>query len=227
MSAASSSPAAVRPAAFFDLDHTLIAANSGSQWMKYLYRRGEAGVGLLLKASYWTIQYRLAILDMETVGRRLVRTIEGDPEAGMRERCADFVPKHLVPAITAKARAALDEHRQLGHPLVMLTSATQFVAEPLAELLQIPHVLCSRLEVERGLFTGACGVPLCYGEGKVVHAERLAEREQIDLSASYFYTDSYSDLPMLKRVGHPRVINPDRRLRRHAVRARWPVDIWQ
>jgi phosphoserine phosphatase len=69
--------------------------------------------------------------------------------------------------------------------------------------------------------------PLCFGAGKVVHASAWARDHGVDLSASAFYTDSVSDLPMLERVGEPRVINPDLRLRRVARRRGWPIESWR
>ena len=88
------------------------------------------------------------------------------------------------------------------------------------------YVLCTRLLVENGQFVGACARPICYGPGKVHYAERFAEQHDIDLANSYFYTDSYSDLPMLQRVGQPRIVNPDRRLAFHARRQGWPIAQW-
>ena len=74
-----------------------------------------------------------------------------------------------------------------------------------------------------GRFTGEAVRPVCYGAGKIYWAERFAQRHGIDLERSYFYTDSITDLPVLERVGEPRVVNPDPRLRRAAVRRGWPV----
>jgi putative phosphoserine phosphatase/1-acylglycerol-3-phosphate O-acyltransferase len=86
--------------------------------------------------------------------------------------------------------------------------------------------LCTRYEVKDGRFTGDFIEPLCYGEGKVIHAERFAREHNIDVDASYFYTDSCTDLPMLERVSYPRVVNPDVRLRWVAKRKGWPILNW-
>lgn len=233
-SAAASSPAeaAVRPsgsprvAAFFDVDQTLLQVSSGSQWIAYLRRRGEVGLTMMLKAAFWTLQYKLAFLDMETVGRRLIADIEGDTEADMLQKCEAFLQRDILPYVAPAGRQAVEWHQAQAHVPVLLTSATQYVAEPLARELGIEHVLCTRLLVAEGVFTGHAERPMCYGDGKVVYAERFAQAHGLDLQQSYFYTDSYSDLPMLLRVGQPRVINPDRRLHRHARRSGWPVERW-
>lgn len=215
-----------RPAAFFDLDYTLIRCNSGTRWMSFMRERGEVGLGLLLKSMMWTVKYKLAILDMETVGRKLVSAMAGDLESDMIDKTTIFVEKELAPEVAPLGREALTWHGERDHALVMLTSSTQYVAEPMARKLGIEHVLCSRLHVDGGRFVGTAETPLCFGSGKVVYAERFAEQHGIDLSRSYFYTDSYSDLPMLLRIGEPRIVNPDRRLRSHARRSGWPIAQW-
>jgi putative phosphoserine phosphatase/1-acylglycerol-3-phosphate O-acyltransferase len=87
---------------------------------------------------------------------------------------------------------------------------------------------CSmQYEVREGRFTGHALRPACYGEGKIHYAEGLAQQHGLDLDGSYFYTDSFSDIPMLERVGHPQVVHPDLRLRRVARERGWPLHDWR
>lgn len=104
-----------------------------------------------------------------------------------------------------------------------MTSATRCQAAPPARDMGISNVLCTRLEVEDGVFTGGVVEPLCWGEGKGDAVRELAAREELDLDESYAYTDSHEDLPMLDAVGHPRPLNPDRQLSQIAKERRWPV----
>lgn len=217
---------ALRPAAFFDLDHTLIRCSSGTRWIAFLRRRKEVSFGFTVQTAIWALKYKLALLDMETVGRRLVADMAGDSEAELLAKSALFVEQEIWPMVAEKGREALSSHAARHHPLVMLTSSTQFIAEPMSRRLGIEHVLCSRLDVADGRFVGTCERPLCFGAGKVHYAERFAAQHGIDLSESYFYTDSYSDLPMLERIGKPCIVNPDQRLRRHARRMGWPILRW-
>lgn len=217
---------AARIAAFFDIDRTLLRCNSGSKWLRFLHERGEIGTFMMLRSVLWLIKYELSILDLETLATGLIADLRGDLEQDMRDKAAIFWEKIVRPAISPIALAALTEHRQKDHVIALLSSTTQFVAEPVAAHLQLEHVLCTRLHVEDGRFLGTCERPTCYGPGKVVHAERFAAAHAIDLGQSYFYTDSYSDLPMLQKVGAPRVVNPDRRLRHHARRSGWPILAW-
>ena len=213
-------------AAFFDMDLTLLRVNSGSRWVKYLRRRGEIGLPMLLRSGFWLLQYRLSLLNMEAVAATLAADMAGDAEDEMRVKVSEFYQSEIRDTISPLAREALEQHRDEGDSIVLLTSATPYVAEPLAAELAIPHVLCTRLAVENGRFSGSLLPPPCYGVGKVHHAERFAEAHGIDLAQSSFYTDSYSDLPMLQRVGRPVAVNPDRRLSRYARRQGWPIRSW-
>ena len=91
----------------------------------------------------------------------------------------------------------------------------------------------SAATVLRGLRSGANASR--YGEFSVLFGNNQADtsRDQtygaqwtLDLSASYAYTDSASDLPMLEAVGHPVAVNPDAKLERHARRNGWPIVIF-
>jgi HAD superfamily hydrolase (TIGR01490 family) len=215
-----------RVAAFFDLDLTLLRCNSGSRWMSFLRQRGELGLWMMLRSVLWLTKYKLAILDMETLAPRLVADMAGQSEKDMLDKTEIFWEREVRPAISESGLRALAEHREQDHVVALLTSTTQFVAEKVAAHLAVEHVLCTRLHVDSGRFLGTCERPTCFGPGKVFYAERFAAAHGIELAQSYFYTDSYSDLPMLSKVGRPRVVNPDRRLRSHARRSGWPILSW-
>jgi HAD superfamily hydrolase (TIGR01490 family) len=213
-------------AAFFDMDWTLLRCNTGTEWVRYLRRRGEISRLQLWRALGWILQYKFAVLDFDAVTRRVVADMAGDPEAELREKCQRWVEQEVVPAVFPRARERIAEHKRRGHLCAILSSSSPYVTEPLARALDLDAVLCTRLEVDSGRFTGRVLPPVCFGPGKVAWAERLAAEHTIDLGSSWFYTDSYSDLPMLQRVGRQVVVNPDPRLRRFARRVGWAVEQW-
>ncbi len=212
--------------AFFDMDRTLLTVNSGTLWVRFLRRRSEIGRWRYLRALGWAVQYKLSVLDMETLAERLAADLEGDAEEDMVAKCVYWYRTEIRGTIAPRARAAVAEHRARGDRVLLLTSATPYIAEPLAETVGLDGVICSRLEVVDGRFTGRMVRPICYGAGKVAHAEAWAEQEGVDLAHSTFYSDSYTDLPMLERVGHPVAVNPDPRLARLARRRGWPIEDW-
>jgi len=213
-------------AAFFDVDHTLIACNSGRKWVEYLWRNGKISVGAALRSVWWLVKYRMSVLDYEAVTREVVAGYAGQSVDEMIREIATWFHAEIEPEICVEGRARIEWHRSQGHMLVLLTSGTFFSVEPLQKILDVPHLVCTQLEIAEGKLTGHYYPPSCFGPGKLAAGRRFAEQEGIDMANSYFYTDSYSDLPMLLEVGQPRVINPDPRLRRWAGQNRLECETW-
>jgi HAD superfamily hydrolase (TIGR01490 family) len=207
------------------MDNTLLRVDTGMSWTKFLYRRGELPASMLAKAIYWSALYKLAVLDMETVFTKLCMDLAGDSEADMIAKCDVWYREHVAPHVAPAARVAVEHHRQAGHTIVLATGSTVYAARPVAKGVGIDHVLSSQLEVVGGSFTGKPSA-LCFGRHKVTLAEQWAASHGIDLARSYFYSDSYNDLPMLARVGTAIAVNPDARLRRHAKKNGWAIQQW-
>lgn len=217
-----------RVAAFFDVDRTLLAVNSAELWVRHQWRAGKMTAGTLAQSVLWLLQYRLALLDFESVTERAASGYSGSSFAAIADEVKAWFDAEVAAALCVQAPAKIAEHRAAGHEVVLLTSGTRFVADLVAALLGVDDVLCTELEVDDdGRLTGRHLRPACGGAGKVEHAERFAAARGVDLAASYFYSDSFSDLPMLARVGHPRVVNPDVRLRCYAWRRGWQVEAWR
>jgi HAD superfamily hydrolase (TIGR01490 family) len=216
----------VTPAAFFDMDRTLLRCNSGTLWLRWLRERGEISLYELARASSWLLQYKLSVLDMEAVTTKVVAGLRGQSEAELTDKCREFFDAWIQSEVAPKAMQALARHRDEGHVIAILSTSTPYVVEPLARHLGIEHAICTRMNVADGRFDGTHVRPACYGAGKVHWAEAFARGHGVDLGRSFFYTDSYTDLPMLERVGVARVINPDTRLKRHARRVGWQIDEW-
>jgi HAD superfamily hydrolase (TIGR01490 family) len=208
----------MRAAALFDMDHTVLRIDTGMSWMRYEYRRGRSGRRDLARAVYWSLLYKAALLDMEELATRLTAGLAGQDETALAQACADWYTRDVAHQVAADARRAIDRHRERGDVLVLATGSTQYAAEAVARGLGIDHVLCSRIEVVDGRFTGKL-TAMGFGDHKVALAERFARDHGIDLARSTFYSDSYNDLPLLRRVGAAVAVNPDARLRRHASRA--------
>jgi phosphoserine phosphatase len=108
---------------------------------------------------------------------------------------------------------------------VFLTGALDFTVAPLSPLADI--IASARMRSSNGRYTGELEEVPHAGDARASYLRRLAKELGADLSASYAYADSLSDLPMLESVGHPVVVNPDPRLRRVARERRWPVERWR
>jgi HAD superfamily hydrolase (TIGR01490 family) len=211
-------------AAFFDVDHTVLSVSSARQWVRYLRRSGR-----MTRTLWWTflwlaLRYYLGLLEFPRANARLMAMIAGADEGAFREETRRWFEEWVQPYIAPGAVERIQAHRRRGHRVVLISAATEYVVRPLAETLSIADYLYTRLEVVDGRLTGRVVEPPCYGPGKVYWAERYATERGSDLSRSYFYTDSYTDLPLLLRVGYPVAVNPDPRLRRLARRRGWSIE---
>lgn len=200
-------------AAFFDVDHTLIACNSARKWIEYLWRNDKISISAALISVWWLVKYRMSVLDYEDVTTKVLAGYAGQSVAELRAEIEAWFHDDVEPSICVEGRERVEWHRAQGHVLVLLTSGTFFSVEPLQLILDVPHLVCTQLEIVDGKLTGNYYPPSCFGPGKLEAGLAFAEQHGVDLERSYFYTDSYSDLPMLERVGHPKVINPDPRLK--------------
>lgn len=218
---------APRVGAFFDMDKTLIAENSGSLYMKYRYARGEIGGVDLLRGLGAYIQYKLGVLDIRNWTKNMMIQFRGRDEAELEKEALQWFHEMVAATIYPEAIRLVREHEAAGHVVAIVSGATKFVVKPLAARLGIRHMLYTRLEVEDGAFTGRVIEPICFEEGKIYWLQQFIEDQAIDLARSYFYTDSITDRPLLDLVGHPVAVNPDPLLYREAVRRSWPVRFFE
>lgn len=212
--------------AFFDFDETLIVGNSGNLWIRRELRSGHINRLQALRAASWMVRYRLGFASMEEALRTAIRSLAGTEERTLRERTRDFYEEEVRHLYRAGAREAVDQHRLQGDACVLLTASSLYLSELVSAELRLDAVLCNRFQVAEGRLTGEPEGELCFGVGKLRYAEAYAKRAGVSLSSCTFYTDSYSDLPVLKEVGTPVLVNPDRRLRREARPRGWQVVEW-
>jgi len=209
--------------AFFDLDRTLVAGFSVFTFLLdglLSGRIGPAGLGQFARAA---LAFQLGQAGFSSFVSETLTLLGGAAEADFEVLADRVFAERLAADVFPEARALVRAHQRRGHTLAIVSSATRYQAEPLARDLGIPHVLCTRLEVENGRFTGRLVKPTCYGEGKLTAARTLTNGYGVDLAESWFYTDSDEDLPLLEAVGRPRPVNPNARLAAIATRRGWPA----
>jgi HAD superfamily hydrolase (TIGR01490 family) len=213
------------PAAFFDLDKTLMAGSSGVFFARAAYETGMISRSRLLKDLYENLRFRLrGSTDdrADEVRKRVGEMIAGVPVRDL-QRLSPRVLAGVLPRLYPQMLERAYAHQDAGVPVYILTAASQEMADLLAHVLSFDGGLGSRSEIIDGRYTGRPAGPFNYREGKVVSMQELAASEGIDLAASHAYSDSESDLPMLRAVGRPVVVNPDAELRRIAVEEGWEV----
>jgi HAD superfamily hydrolase (TIGR01490 family) len=214
-----------RAAAFFDLDKTLMAGSSGVFFARAAYETGMISRSRLAKDLYENLRFRLrGSTDdrADDVRKRVGEMIAGVPVRDL-QRLSPRVLAGVLPRLYPQMLQRAYAHQDAGERVYILTAASQEMADLLAHVLAFDGGLGSRSEIVDGRYTGRPAGPFNYREGKVASMSELAEREEIDLAVSYAYSDSESDLPMLRAVGQPVVVNPDAELRRIAEQEDWEV----
>ena len=216
-----------RRAALFDMDRTLLSANTALLYTRYRRDRGEIGLGHVLRVVYWLAKYTLGVIDAEKVALSALREYTGRAEQDLLDSSELWFRDYVLKHVRETGRAVVERHRDAGDYLAIVTGATPYAAGPLARELAIEHLVCSELEIDaRGCLTGRPRDPLCYGAGKLERTARLAAELGFDLHEAVFYSDSITDLPLLEQVGTPVAVCPDRRLRGVARARGWRIEEW-
>jgi HAD superfamily hydrolase (TIGR01490 family) len=218
--------AALGGAAFFDLDRTLMEGSSAFQFGRASYRAGLLGRRQLASDAWANVRFRLhgsTDEGTEALRDRISASLEGTRVRDL-ERLGPAVLAGILPRLYPQMLTVAYEHQDAGRRTYIVTAAPQELAEMLAGVLAFDGAIGSRYsEVRDGVYTGRSSGVFVYREGKARTIRQLAVREGIDLAASYAYSDSASDLPMLRAVGHPVAVNPDQELGRVARQEGWEV----
>jgi putative phosphoserine phosphatase/1-acylglycerol-3-phosphate O-acyltransferase len=205
------------------MDKTLIAENSASLYMRHRYELGEVSGWDLARGLGAYLRYKVGVLDIQAWTKSMMLEFKGRRESELADEGKQLFEALVRDKIYPEAADLIADHHARGHTVAIVSGATRYIVEPMANYLGVAHILYTRLEVEDGFLTGRVLEPLCFDEGKIYWMQQLIEEQDLDLARSYFYTDSVTDLPLLELVGHPVVTNPDPLLYRRAVKRRWPV----
>jgi HAD superfamily hydrolase (TIGR01490 family) len=220
------SPGAARAAAFFDLDKTLMQGSSAFQFGRAAYRAGLLGRRQLLADAVANVQFRLrgaTDADSLALRERIAASLEGTRVVDLERLGADVLAL-ILPRVYPQMLSLAHEHQDAGRRAYIVTAASQELADILAQVMALDGGIGSQIsEVRDGVFTGRPTGVFVYRSGKAQALRQLAAREGIDLGASFAYSDSESDLPMLEAVGHPVAVNPDVALLRIARERGWDV----
>ena len=208
------------PLAIFDLDDTLIPTDSNLEWGRLLIDEG------IVEPSWETLHqafdrdYAVGKLDMTAYLEFMLAPLaDFDPE--MLEHWQVKFLERMRPFIPQAAHELIQQHREGGDTLLIITGTNRFIASPLADAFGVDALLASECEIVQGRYTGkSIGIP-CYGKGKIAHLNKWLVKNPHAMTGSWFYSDSHNDLPLLEWVSNPVAVNPDRTLERHATKLGW------
>jgi HAD superfamily hydrolase (TIGR01490 family) len=213
-----------KPLAIFDLDNTLLAGDSDYLWGRFLIEQGLVdGAYYERENQRYYEEYTRGTLDIFEFLAFALKPLAANDLTTLRALHSLYMRDKILPIITRDARALLQQHRNQGHTLMIITATNRFITEPIAMELDVPYLLATDPEMVNNRYTGrVVGVP-CFREGKVTRLEQWLKQNGQNLAQSWFYSDSHNDLPLLERVTHPVAVNPDPTLETHATAKQWPI----
>ena len=213
-------------AAFYDLEGTLVSTNLVHTLG--FYARNQQGVLRSLRKTATTVLSIPLFAATDQYSRKVFNDLffkryKGETEDRLRFFAEELFETVLKPAVFPGTFELIEKSRSLGLRQIVVTGALDFSVEPLMKYLGIETYVSNRLEFVNGIATGRLLPPVLAAATKASWIRNYAEQEGINLSESYAYTDSMSDLPMLSIVGHPAAVNPDLRLKQTALHHDWPI----
>jgi HAD superfamily hydrolase (TIGR01490 family) len=227
----STPPAAPRPIAFFDVDRTLVDGYTGYETSRWLVRVGIFKRRRIAQAIFYKILAALHAADAANVLRMYeiaLGDMAGQHIDTMRAHGRYVFDTWFAHRIFRQGLERVREHRARGHEVVLLTSGPYMTVDVLHERLgtDVCYAMGPRLD-ERGVLLNEARLPITVDHRKLDVAREHARVRGVPLAACTFYTDSMRDVALLREVGAPRVVNPDRKLRREARARGWPIEIWK
>lgn len=211
------------PIALFDLDNTLLTGDSDYLWGTFLVEQGVVdGAYYETENNRFYQEYKDGVLDIFEFLRFSLRPLKDNDPDKMRRLRERFMQQRIEPIIPDASRQLIDKHREAGDVLIIITATNSFVTGPIAERLDVHHLIATEPEMIDGRYTGQVAGTPCFREGKVERLHDWLANNQMSLEASWFYSDSHNDIPLLEEVDHPVAVDPDETLSSLARKRGWP-----
>jgi HAD superfamily hydrolase (TIGR01490 family) len=209
--------------AYYDLDHTILKGNSATQLVETARQRGVMTPAQYRHALYLSILYKMNIGDPVKMINRMLGWLDGLEEEKVRTLCQEVFKTDLMHAIRPEILKSMDQHRANSGAVVLLSSATAPICEPVSEYLGMDDLICTHLSSENGILTGRTEGRLVYGEEKKRRLIQHCTDYGFDPAEAWYYGDSHTDIPVMKAVGHPVAVSPDKLLLKTARALQWSV----
>jgi len=216
-------------AAFFDVDGTCIKSNALEHYLYLsttdasLINKWKLILRIVIQMPYYILLDRINRSEFNKVFYRNYSYMAVEK---LRDLSEKYISQKLVHRLFPEAKDCIEQHKKTGDLVVLVSGSVDFVIAPLAKFLGADNVLCVSLKSNNGYYTGEIIGDSITDEGKAIAIKHIAENLGIDLSQSYAYGDSISDLPMLKCVGNPVAVNPDHNLNKIAIQKGFSIKYW-
>ena len=217
----------MKGAVFFDLDGTLIQGQSQKIMALRLWREGQISGLTFIPILFWFLLYKLGVApNVSWVMSKAYTLLKGQEASKLNKLLRIIVTEEIESQIFPEALKKIRKYQQEGYAVGIVSTSIDPLVQILVKKLDLSFGRGTKLEQKDGMFTGRIRGKVLYGQEKVVIIRKLALEKGWDLKKSYAFTDSHSDLPLLKIVGHPMIVNPDERLKRKAQLSHWKIYHW-
>ncbi len=212
--------------AFFDIDKTILKINSGEALVRHAYQKGLMSTIGVLKAIYTALQYKAGMKDTHKIINKMGSWLKGLSEEKFNSVSKEIFHKDILPNIRPNIIKEINRLKREGIEVVILSSAVESVCKPIGEHLNMDGVICTALEVDKGILTGRPVGRYCFRDEKLVRLEEYCRNRNYSLNQVAYYGDSIDDLPALEKVGFPVCISPDKKLTKIAQQKGWLIYNW-
>lgn len=209
---------------FFDIDHTLVNEFSTKTVINFLFKKKEINLLFTIKALYWILLEKMHKLDTERVFREGGLALKGKDAKKMDKVIGECFDTKIKKNIFKEGEKLL-ERKKKTHVVVLVTEQYDAIAKHFKKYFNVKYLLCTKLEIKNGRFTGRLGGKICYSKNKVDMIKELIKKQKIetDFKVCESYSDNISDVPMLELVGKPFATNPDAELEKYAKEKSWEI----
>ena len=209
--------------AYYDLDHTILKGNSATHVVEEARKRGVMTPPQYRHAIYLSILYKLKIGDPARMINRMLSWLRGLKLDAVYALCDEIFAEKLIHTIRPEILQSLHNHRKKGGAVVLLSSATTPICEPVSRHLKLDDLICTQLQSVNGVLTGKTSGNLVYGKEKKHRLLLHCKEHGFDPGKAYYYGDSHTDIHVMKAVGFPVAVSPDKELLRMANSNHWPI----
>lgn len=218
-----SGPEGPQVGAFFDLDGTLVAGYTAATFFGDQVRKREVTPVDLVRSIVSVVDGGVLGGDPTKAAYQAFAGMRGWSEEAFTAVGERLFLQKIAGTIRYESRAIVRAHQRMGHTIAVASAATRYQIGPVARDLGIEHLICTRLVVEDGVFTGETDGAMLWGKYKARGVREFANEHDVDLLSSYAYGNGYEDVAFLSTVGHPVALSPHHGLRAAAKRLGWPV----
>ena len=206
----------------FDLDNTLLAGDSDYEWGRFLVTKG------LVDEAYYEAennrfyeQYKQGTLNIYEFSAFSFQPLAERSMEELEQLHKEFMEQIIRPMIGERAQALVDEHKEQGDLVMVITATNSFITKPIVQAFGIEHLLATEPKIINNRYTTEIDGTPCFHEGKVQRLESWLTENNMSLQDSCFYSDSINDLPLLEKVDRPVAVNPDEKLAALAQQKNW------